>query len=269
MAGSLRSTAELLQTIESNIIDEAEDFLPTRPDLVSRDQNNKVPQHKFGDPMTRFNLQQQLIFLVRKQNESCLHYIKRLKSLTTKINKKICSEIQNVEARNILISENELTAIQNLLANVSNELRILLIVKNPKNLDSAIHIITNYQILTTQNRFKNNFIQNLQPKHQNVNSTDNLFLKSDTPRHSRNRTTLPNQSVNIKPQPVITHFPPAHAGFEKNSPKPQPSYNKYQYPSGVGITPRQPQQSNPQCHYRNQPQYPNSQDLKDRHPQGQ
>ncbi|KAF7281866.1 hypothetical protein GWI33_004108 [Rhynchophorus ferrugineus] len=76
MAGSLRPTADLLQTIQSNIIDEAEDFLPTRPDLVSRDQNNKVPQHKFGDPMTRFNLQQQLIFLIHQDiPEVELHFL--------------------------------------------------------------------------------------------------------------------------------------------------------------------------------------------------
>ncbi|XP_076271436.1 uncharacterized protein LOC143203188 [Rhynchophorus ferrugineus] len=111
----------VLLAIKSKIIGEAEDFILTRPDLISWDQIKIALQQKFSDPITRCNLQQQLIFLVRNKNEPCLDYIQRLKSINTQINTKICTEVQNLEARNILIKQNELTATQNLLANISKK----------------------------------------------------------------------------------------------------------------------------------------------------
>lgn len=52
----------------------------------------------------------------------CILYI--LKALVTQINTKI-----NTKARTLLIAQNELTAPQNRLANISTELRTLLIVQ--------------------------------------------------------------------------------------------------------------------------------------------
>lgn len=59
-------------------------------------------------------------------------------------------EITNAEERTILIAENELTLTQNLPANISAELRTLLTAQSPQNLDTAMDIITNYEILTSQ-----------------------------------------------------------------------------------------------------------------------
>ncbi|XP_076271644.1 uncharacterized protein LOC143203410, partial [Rhynchophorus ferrugineus] len=262
----------VLLAIKSKIIGEAEDFILTRPDLISWDQIKIALQQKFSDPITRCNLQQQLIFLVRNKNEPCLDYIQRLKSINTQINTKICTEVQNLEARNILIKQNELTATQNLLANISNELRTLLIVQNPQNLDSAIDIITNYEILSSQDRFKNNFTQNFESKNQNINLKRNLFLKQNLTTYPKNQ--FPSQPIPIRPLPVKTYFPPAYATFGKNFQKTQTPYVKSQYPkpmSGVSITPRQPQQSNFQRQYRNQPQQfnTNQNHFKNQYPPGQ
>lgn len=174
----------VLLAIKSKIINNAEDFILTRSDLVTWAEIKNVLQQKFSDPITRANLQQQLIFLTKK-NESTQDYIQKLKALVTKINTKICTEVTNAEARAILISQNELTATQNLLANISSELRTLLIVQNPQNLNTAIDIITNYEILTSQATFKNNYLQNQNKSNKPVNQIVSNFQRPFTPQVQR------------------------------------------------------------------------------------
>ena len=245
----------VLLAIKSKITGSAEDFLLTRPDLTTWDEIKLALRQKFSDPVTRANLQQQLIFLTKK-NESTQDYIQKLKALVTKINTKICTEIPNIEARTILINQNELTATQNLLANISNELRTLLIVQNPQNLDSAIDIITNYEILTSQSSFKNTYIQNHNQTKHNTQKTFNPFLtKQLTPNHFLTRSQTPNFS-----KPNYQNYQTNNNLFRTNQPffkmpfKPQQNTNfnkpftsqnnqpsKQQYPqpmSGVSIQPR-------------------------------
>lgn len=237
----------VILAIKSKILGAAEDFLLTRPDLKTWDEIKNALQQKFSDPITRANLQQQLIFL-SKTNESTQDYIQKLKSLVTKINTKICTEVMNAEARSILISQNELTATQNLLANISSELRTLLIVQNPQNLDSAIDIITNYEILTSQTTFKNNYLQNQnKPSNKPANQTfvntqkpfnsfkpqnsyrpQNQFQKSQF-RPQNHQQNAPNQRNHPKPQ-----FPQPMSGvstIKRNltPPGPQPQQNRPEY----------------------------------------
>lgn len=246
----------VILAIKSKIIGAAEDFLLTRSDLNTWAEIKIALQQKFTDPITRVNLQQQLIFLSKK-NESTQDYIQKLKALVTKINNKICSEIANIEARRVLIAQNELTATQNLLANISSELRTLLIVQNPQNLDHAIDVITNYEILTSQNHFKNNYLQNHNLAKQNVQRTPNQF--SGTQQKMPNnqfRMNFPKQNPTNQSRPPNQHFnkqqgqffrPPNQSFFKpqnQNFAQKNTQYSKpQQYPqpmSGVSIQPRKP-----------------------------
>lgn len=56
----------VMLAIRSKIVQSAEDFLLTRPDLKTWPEIKLALQQKFSDPITRANLQQQLIFLSRK-----------------------------------------------------------------------------------------------------------------------------------------------------------------------------------------------------------
>lgn len=257
----------VLLAIKSKLLNSAEELLLTRPDLQTWDQIKLALRQKFSDPITRTNLQQQLIFLTRK-NESVQDYILKLKALVTQINNKICTEILNAEARAILIAQNELTATQNLLSNVPNDLRTLLIVQNPPNLDVAIEIISNYEILTSQNSFKNNFLQNMttKPKQPNHTFLNNLPKPmnfqppfwNNFQKPTNFRPPFPSQPININPQPVKHHFPTAQQVFGI---KPKTNINQFKplppkiYPqpmSGVSIQPRRPpSQIRPQ--FNNQP----------------
>ncbi|KAL1487555.1 hypothetical protein ABEB36_015774 [Hypothenemus hampei] len=194
----------VILAIKSKIIKEAEDFLLTRPDLDSWHEIKNALRQKFSDPITRANLQQQLSFSSRPKNESTQDYILKLKALVTKINTKIYTEVSNLEARNILITQNELTATQNLLANITSELRTLLIVQNPQNLDIAIDIITNYEILTSQSHFKNNFIQNHTSTRPNIQKPTNFPLSTNFQRTIHSQPQFPGQPIIIRQQqPII------------------------------------------------------------------
>lgn len=236
----------VILAIRSKILGAAEDFLLTRPDLKTWDEIKNALQQKFSDPITRANLQQQLIFL-SKTNESTQDYIQKLKSLVTKINTKICTDVMNAEARAILISQNELTATQNLMANISSELRTLLIVQNPQNLDSAIDIITNYEILTSQTTFKNNYLQNHnkpinKPTNQTVVNTQKPF-NSFKPQNSY-RPQNQFQKPQFRPQ-----------NYQQNAPN-QRNHTKPQFPqpmSGVSTIKRNLTQPGPQ--FQSQPQH--------------
>ncbi|KAL1488236.1 hypothetical protein ABEB36_015191 [Hypothenemus hampei] len=136
MADALRSTITLLKTFDGTP-SHLETFIhqiggfrfsSNTPDLNSWHEIKTARRQKFSDPITRVNLQQQLIFLSKQKHESTQDYIQKLKALVTKINTKIWTKVNNLETRNILITQNELTATQNLLANITNELRTLLIV---------------------------------------------------------------------------------------------------------------------------------------------
>lgn len=218
----------VMLAIRSKIVQSAEDFLLTRPDLKTWPEIKLALQQKFSDPITRANLQQQLIFLSRK-NESTQDYIQKLKALVTKVNTKICTEVQNAEARAILISQNELTATQNLLANISSELRTLLIVQNPQNLENAIEIINNYEVLTSQTNFKNNYIQN-----------HSKFNNKSSNQTTHNPFTKPMQ------HPHVSNFAKPFNGRENlhNSPMFQPRFQSQ--PQRTFKPPNQPSTSNQQ-----------------------
>lgn len=59
----------VLLAIKSKSINHAEEVLLTGPDLETGDQIRESLRQKFGDPFTRANLKQQLIFLTRNRSE--------------------------------------------------------------------------------------------------------------------------------------------------------------------------------------------------------
>ncbi|KAL1492570.1 hypothetical protein ABEB36_010810 [Hypothenemus hampei] len=216
----------VILAIKSKITKEAENFLLTRPDLNSWHEIKTALRQKFSDPITRANLQQQLIFLSRQRNESTQDYIQKLKALVTKINTKICTEV----------------------------------IQNPQNLDNAIDIITNCEILTSQSYFKNNFIQNHTSTKQNTQKPTNTPFFTNFQKLNQTPIQFPRQPI-VKQTPIIRQ-PHTNTNFQpifKPATKPQVQFpkfnqnfnqtNKQQYPqpmSGISVqTQRNPSQIRP------------------------
>ncbi|KAL3284518.1 hypothetical protein HHI36_018676 [Cryptolaemus montrouzieri] len=67
------------------------------------------------------------------------------------VNLKINSDLEiNVNTKLALIDQNEITAITIIVANSSNELRALLMLKNPRNIDEATSLVINHSLIEQQ-----------------------------------------------------------------------------------------------------------------------
>lgn len=145
--------------ITSKLVGEANDFVLTRPDLTSWPAIKEALRLKFGDPISRQNLTQQLMFSTKNRNESTLDYVLKLKSLVHRISGKIQFEQLDNNTKQTLIAQTEPTATHNLMANVPQELRTVLIIQNPTNLSTAQNLIVNYEMINNQILFKTHFVQ--------------------------------------------------------------------------------------------------------------
>lgn len=150
--------------IQSKLIGDANDFLLSRPDLITCPGIKGALKLKFGDPISRQNLTQQLIFWTRHRNESTLDYVHKLKALVHRITSKIQSEPLDNNIKITLIAQTEVTATHNLMSNVPQELKTILIIQNPTNLTTAINTITNYELLNNELSFRSQLAQQNTPK---------------------------------------------------------------------------------------------------------
>lgn len=269
----------VFSTIQSKIIDEAGDFILCHPEFNSWPLIKNALRRKFGDKISRQTLSQQLNFLTRHKNESALDFLDRLRLLKNRISIKINSEGLIPATQAALNEQTELNAIAVLMANVSSELRTLLMFNNPQDLDDAYTIALNHslieqQINTRQNpnfqdkqlhrspsnlpkihTQRNNYVPNFPP--QNFNAPYHMHMPNfNFPQqtfHPNNintftpRSTFPNQPIKLQPRPVNHNFPTNRQVFGKpkdvfskeNSHKPTEPPKPM---SGVSIIPRQTSQ---------------------------
>lgn len=237
--------------IQSKLIGEANNFILTRPDLITWPQIKEALRLKFSDPISRQNLTQQLMFSMKNRNESALDYVHKLKTLVHRIISKIQSEPLDTNTKLTLINQTELTATHNLMSNVPQDLKTILIIQNPSDLSTALNTITNYEMINNQLSFRHQISHPPMPfKPQPKPTTHSTPLQPPTnanvfaPRFQQN-TSFPRQPIHVQPrwnQPQ--HFPTNRQVFGKpqnvfkptnnsNFPKPTPM-------SGVSIQPRRP-----------------------------
>lgn len=239
--------------IQSKLVGEANDFILTRPDLTSWPTIREALRLKFGDPISRQNLTQQLMFAIRNKNESTLDYVHKLKALVHRISSKIQSEDLDTNTKHTLIAQTELTATHNLMSNVPQELRTVLIIQNPVDLSTAQNLIVNYELINNQISFKSHFNQNVNPHKSLPKPSSTPFSQFhpqsqnyNYPRHQQINKPFPSQPINIQPQMnrFQRQFPTNSRVFGKpqnvfkptntsNFPKPTPM-------SGVSVQPRTP-----------------------------
>lgn len=235
--------------IQSKLIGEANDFLLSRPDLITWLDIREALRLKFGDPISRQNLTQQLIFSTKPRNEPILDYVHKLKTLVHRITSKIRTETLDNNVKTTLIAQTEITATHNLMSNVPQELKTILIIQNPTDLTTAMNTITNYEMLNNQLSFRSQVTQNNIPKPMNraiapltLNRGQDTHLNTNfQPNYS-----FPRQPIQIHSNPNLrqTNFPTNRQVFGKpqnafkptnnsNFPKPTPM-------SGVSVQSRKP-----------------------------
>ncbi|KAK9879626.1 hypothetical protein WA026_006692 [Henosepilachna vigintioctopunctata] len=138
-------------SICSKIIDEAGNFILCRPDLGTWPEVKQALKEKFGDKIDRHVLQQQFIFLTRNKHENISDFIERLKLTKMRLNLKINSDTHvDPQTKLSLIQQNEITAITVLISNCNSELRTLLMLKNPSNIDEATSLVLNHSLMEQQ-----------------------------------------------------------------------------------------------------------------------
>ena len=242
-------------SICSKLTEEASDFLLCRPDLTTWPKIKDALRQRFGDRINRQVLAQQLNFLTRSRREPILDFIERLKVLKSRISLKIAADDSlNQGTKDALMEQTELTAVTVLMSNSPSELRTILMLNNPKNIDDAGSIVLNHSLIEQQINARTFFprqeqynvpqnktspqINNRQnfsfmpPNRQIVSYMpppiqqsfvnpfplpNNNFIQ---PQFSSNAgTTLkqpfPNQPINIQPQPIRQHFPTNEQVFGK------------------------------------------------------
>lgn len=228
--------------ILSKLTGEANSFILTRPDLTTWPVIRDALRLKFGDPISRQNLTQQLMFSTRNRNESTLDYVNRLKTLVHRITSKIQSENLDSNTKLTLIEQTELTATHNLMSNVPQELKTILIIQNPTDLTTAQNLITNYEMINNQITFKSHFHQVTdQPRPAPMHKPIANFTQPQPPR------PFPSQPILVKPQmsKIHTQFPTNRQVFGKPQNVFKPTNNHSNFPkptpmSGVSIQPRRP-----------------------------
>lgn len=139
----------------SKIIGEAGDFLACRPDLDTWPQIRDALRLKYGDRVDRNVLQQQFLFLTKNKNESVIDFLERLKTIKMRLNLKINSDSNlSNEIKQLMIQQNEVSAVTVLLSNVHSELRTLLMISNTKTIDDATTLVLNHSLMEQQINYR-------------------------------------------------------------------------------------------------------------------
>ncbi|KAL3282389.1 hypothetical protein HHI36_005574 [Cryptolaemus montrouzieri] len=222
----------------SKIIDEAGDFLLCRHDLNTWPEIKQALRTKFGDKTDRNVLQQQFIYLTKNRNESIAEFLDRLKLLKMRLNLKINSDVEiNAATKMALIDQNEVTAVTVLISNCNTELRTLLMLKNPRNIEEATSLVVNHSLMEQHlNLLQNSHHPRTPQKFVNRNSHPNVHNSIPIKPHNnqfqnthihqnrsnyqppvqqRPNNTFPNQPIKYDQRSIKQHFPTNSQVFGK------------------------------------------------------
>lgn len=228
----------VLAAIKSKLVDDARNFLLSRPDLIDWNVIKVALRQKFGDPITYLILMQQLQYIKINKNENILEFVDRLKNFMRRIISKIQCEVQEQDSKSILISQVEHTSVLILTANSPQTLKTMLMLQLPKTLDAALTHVVNYNMIESQVNFtnsNNSTLQNTIPKqnHNNINRNFNKpIFNAQQPfimqqPHIPRPQIFPSQPVHVQPRQIQRHFPTNAQVFGK---RPNSSYQQNNAP---------------------------------------
>lgn len=256
--GEIAQKEYVITAIKSKLINEAGNFLMSRPDLKTWLDIKNALRLKYGDPYSRQNLVQELMYTTRNAKENVFDYLEKLKSLNHRITSKIMSDQNLVAVANVLVAQNEIMAIQNLVTNSPVELRTILMVQNPQTLDAATAFVLNYQLAENHMKFNNSLnkntntqsssFTNFKPKTQTFTQfPKKQFVQTQFPQKQFQQSQFPSQPINIQPRANYQpRFPTSSQTFGKNLNKQSNVFKKntnQQFPkptpmSGISVQPR-------------------------------
>lgn len=254
--GEIAQKEFVVTAIKSKLINDAGNFLMSKPELKTWEDIREALRLKYGCPYSRQNLVQELMYTNRTKNESIMDYLDKLKNLMSKITTKIMCDRSLLPVVDVLISKNEIIAIQNLVTNSPTELRTILMVQNPLTLDEATTLVLNYQLAENHMKFSKGFSNNT---NNNTNTHSNFKKINNNPQSSFTQqksnfaqNQFPSQPINIQSKPNYQHKFPTTSGtfgknyknfnaFKKNS---NQNFQKPTPMSGVSVQPKKPYTNN-------------------------
>lgn len=224
----------VIAAIKSKLLDNARDFLLSRPDLTSWDSLKIALREKFGDPITYHILMQQLQYFKTNKNENILQFVDRLKNFKQRIFSKIQCDVNDAGAKQILISQIETTSVLILTANSPQTLKTMLMLQQPFTLDDAYKHVVNYNVMESQVNFTNN--ASLHGHHNMFNNNFNNPITQKPPINStqplplsfppRQPQYFPSQPIPIQPRPVQRNYPTNAQVFGKPKNVFAPQHNR-------------------------------------------
>lgn len=261
----------VVTAIKSKLIEDAGNFLMSRPDLKTWPDIRAALRIKYGDPYSRQNLIQELMYTSKNFKENIFDYLERLKVLVHRITSKIMSDPDLAAVSHVLVAQNEITAVQNLIINSPVELRTILMIRNPETLDDATTFVLNYHLAESHMKFSTNMNKTHQANNHNQSNNQKPSFKPNTTFQTNkpnnyqqpffNKSQFPSQPINIQAKPNYQQkFPSSSGTFGKNFSKQHNVFAKnqpnQQFPrptpmSGVSIQRKQtsqmyrPQQNRP------------------------
>lgn len=205
----------VLAAIKSKLVDDARNFLLSRPDLTCWINIKEALRQKFGDPITYAILMQQLQYFKINKNEEILHFVDRLKSFVQRIVSKIQCEVTDVNSKMILISQVENTSVLILTANSPQTLKTMLMLQRPTTLNEAYNHVMTYNMIESQVNFTNNCssLHNNIPKQNHAISNQNNRIAINRPFNTSSHMLpppaprFPSQPIPIISRPVQRHYP--------------------------------------------------------------
>ena len=217
----------VLAAIKSKLVDSAQHFLLSRPDLSDWSSIKTELRKKFGDPITYSILMQQLQYFKLNKGENILQFVDRLKTFVQRIISKINCEVPNDAAKLLLINQVESTSVLILTANSPQTLKTMLMLQRPGTLNDAYTHVVNFNMIESQVNFTNqvslqNTQRNLNNNNNNSYNSHKYFNKqnfnSQPPMPTFSQTNpFPRQPINVQPRPIPRHYPTNAQVFGRQS----------------------------------------------------
>lgn len=125
-------------TIRTKLKGAVINFIMCRPDINTWPMIKQSLRENFGDRTDRQTLTREFLQLTKNRNETIIDFLNKVKRIKSRLEIKITSDKHLTNARKtLLIEQNETNAIDVLLANVDDNLRVKLDLTNPKSVNEA------------------------------------------------------------------------------------------------------------------------------------
>lgn len=279
----------VFMAILSKLKEKAANVIYCQPDLNTWPDVRTALKNEFGDHADRNALTQDFMYLKIRNNENIISFINRVKQDLARLNVKTRSDGKlNVEERAIYIKNNEKLALDVILRNVDENLRTILMIRDPADLITAeTHILTyvhaNQRINMLKHvgsgpnkkfndqkprfysnaghsgyhSFQNNALLSGPARQPSINSSPQTSTNFNRSNFTNSGGQFPRGPVNMQTRPNFgPQFYPSHSqvfGKPKNVFAPNKNYRSDTNPQPMSIVSNRTIPSN----FRNQNKFPN------------